>query len=308
MNTPHKLLQRIVGAFALCAGVGAVSAGDLSPAAAAVTQPSYVIRPVRALAPGDAFSEHVTSVTQTVQKRLSEGDNTTSSSSSVDATGTVTVTQVDKVGQLSAFVFTVTRLTQDAQSILQPGTQANITNDGGKTHFTVGGLPADARITPALAQVFFTRDPSNTVSDDAMFGSAVPRQVGESWDVNTRLIAQELGRSGFVFPDPSQLKGQAKFVGVERFKGEVVLHVHIYLNAMRVHPPGDPRSYFDLDYVFDELLPVDDNLVAAFTERYDSGWDSVDNIIIPEYHGGPMLATHTERHIEVTPTTVSKRP
>lgn len=123
-------------------------------------------------------------------------------------------------------------------TILAPGARISAHASKGKTLFTMDGSPLTETQSQELA-LFVSVDAGQEREKD-VFGSAVPRKVGESWQVDRIAASRLLQMIGQI--DPSAIRSESKLDSVFQKEGETFLSVTSRLTADTIAPEkGKPR-------------------------------------------------------------------
>lgn len=105
----------------------------------------------------------------------------------LELTAEATVLTVDALGAATSKSFKITssKLTRDktTQTLLPNGSIVLARLQDGHTLFEMNGKPVDDEVAKALSTVIALHS-SDSISDDAMFGTRGKKRVGESWDLD----------------------------------------------------------------------------------------------------------------------------
>ena len=141
----------------------------------------------------------------------------------VNLSADVEVLETDSVGSITKAAFQVNTFLVTRAGVDQPDSNLPLVTarlKDGKVVFEKNGI-ADNLVEPTMQEALgLAIDIIKTgdATPDQLYGTAEPKQVGDSWAINTRLAAQEFGKFG-VFPEAS-LTGVAGVKGKTRVNTE----------------------------------------------------------------------------------------
>lgn len=119
-----------------------------------------------------------------------------------------------------------------AYSLPAEGTRLEVAEKEGKTVVTRDGEPVSDVLTSVLTTVISMS--SSGASDDDLFGTPKRMKVGESWPVNSRLLAAELGGKQGIEVDPDAVQGKATLLRVVKDQGRECLQVVVDARVGRI--------------------------------------------------------------------------
>ena len=133
--------------------------------------------------------------------------------------GTARVEAVnDKTGAATKVRLTIDKLTRDGDEVFPAGTVVSAERAEADPTFTLaGGEAVDAEQTAVLAAVVEVGRADVAVGADAMFGTAEPRRVGDTWTGDAGKVARSLTAGVPVTAD--HLKATAKLLAVKPVDG-----------------------------------------------------------------------------------------
>jgi hypothetical protein len=155
--------------------------------------------------------------------------------------------------------FTVDKLTNTegakVTDVLPAGTVIVAEQAGGKTKFQVAGAPATPELAEVLDQVIRMESDQST-NDDLFFGTKERKKVGDSWPVDAKTGAADLGEKCGLKIDPANISGTTTLVEVLPTGMRVVVKMAMKDVGIPL-PPGMvvTSSVFSAEVI--DVLPVD---------------------------------------------------
>lgn len=157
---------------------------------------------------------------------------------SVELVSEVTVLEVNSVGKSRRESHKIVKFTKTegdtTRSLLDAGTEVVATASGIRADFTVDGAPASAEVAEALRLVVSCAEDETT--DDDVFGTKEAVKVGQSWPVNSAVIARELTNNIGVAIAPEDVSGQMTLKGISEHSGVKCFDISGEA-TMKVTPP-----------------------------------------------------------------------
>jgi hypothetical protein len=181
------------------------------------------------------------------------------------------VRAVDGRGTITEAAYTVTEciMTRSGQVIeVAPAGSVILgrrTDDG--FVFTIDDEPIDGAAADAIALIVGVD--IDDVSDSDAFGTAQPRRVGDSWDVNAGRVAHDLRRRSGQPVLKGDVSGEAALVEVQDHDGRPCLVINTHLAVRNVIPdlesyPSDLRIRdASMSAMFQGIFPTDATLPPA---------------------------------------------
>jgi hypothetical protein len=263
------LLCASLGIFPACGGGGASSTAADAPTEQGVKKYPIVLE--RSYAPNVKYPVELTHSTteravmsaggavvgdQTKTKLMSFVGTRTSLAEGKHAPGEFEVTEISIIEN------------GEARLNLPKGTKISRSVEDDSWQYSVDGEPVPEEVAKAFSSLFGGK--VNGPGDDDVFGSSVPRAIGERWDIDpTKLPSDEDATL-----DPEGATGFTKLVGVRDVDGVECLEVeaevsvpHVTLNNL---PPGSKLHGASFTGSFTGLFPTDDSLPSlAQTMAFD---------------------------------------
>lgn len=176
---------------------------------------------------------------------------------------TVQVIEVDRKGQPISRAFTVQsfRKTINGEStdLLKPGTI--VLTDGSKEDWV--SLP-DGALDPVTRQAFeviFSRHKPDDITDDEIFGAAIPKKIGDTWPMNAAAAVKNAAESGLSIPE-GHLAGMISLVSKGKVGSIDCLNLRGELKADGVSggdvPPGATLDEGKLEATFRGCAPMEE--------------------------------------------------
>ena len=179
-----------------------------------------------------------------------------------DISGRVRVTAVDAKGEPSQFSITVTKFTfgPAAREVVPKGKVIEVTRDEKEVTCK---LSDGSEISPdamAVLQAFYSPISKDAPNDDQVFGSKIPRRVGESWPLDANQLARDVVAKGGKL-DPKHASGTFKLKAIEdspsgkamRIEGSAEMK-NLMLGEM---PPGTTVTESQTKLQVSGLFPLD---------------------------------------------------
>jgi len=147
----------------------------------------------------------------------------------------VTVRAVNAKGEPTVEEHKVIKLiTTDAKGVrstpLAPGTKVVARSKGINPVFKLNGAPASKEITGTLGDII--RVSKGGATDDQVFGVRGKKKIGESWRVNARALAKDIGRRPASLPARSRnINGKATLLRVADVFGVKSLVVRVKIRV-----------------------------------------------------------------------------
>ena len=158
--------------------------------------------------------------------------------------GIETVDAVSDAGRGTRVTTKVTRCMKNGVQLLPAGATVVSENTDGHTRYTVDGSAPTEDVRQALATLIYTARPDEPTGD-AIYGTALPRHVGDSWPANLDQLAKA---TRLPFPiTTADLTGDAKLTNVATVSGVQVQTVVLTERCTFDSRPGrDGLTYRDL--------------------------------------------------------------
>jgi len=167
--------------------------------------------------------------------------------------GVVTVLKVSKVGsvvqiKLKVDSFTITE-GKFTEAVLEKGTVIKGEKKDAKDQFELWdeesklGVPLqEGTMVEALKLFFSLNDAEEKDTDDDAFGTAERKQVGDSWKINAKALA-ESAKNDKVEIDPKNVSGKMILTGIVKAGGHECLEIKGEFTVKGLKPPADfPRN------------------------------------------------------------------
>jgi hypothetical protein len=227
-----------------------------------VTPRTFAVRLQRAQKPGDRGI-----VSTVVQSRrttvVTEGDQTVrreAEDREVDLEALMDVLRVDAAGMPVTLAYTVEHLIVQTRAgrteVLPGGWLVAAEREGNEvTLRSAEPLPIEAR--KALDEILSPLSSKST--DDDIFGTSEPREVGAIWPVNAALAAEELAGMHLDIPAEA-VRGQSRLIGLVEVADQVCLDVagELFIRDARlVDVPGVRPEAAELRSTYRTRIPVD---------------------------------------------------
>lgn len=160
---------------------------------------------------------------------------------SVELVSEVTVLEVSPVGKSKKELHKVVKCTRtegsETKTLLEEGTELLASAAGMSTTFTVEGAPVSAEAAEALNSVLSLTGDETT--DDEAFGTKEAVKVGDSWPVNSALIAQKFSETQGIAVKVEDVKGAITLRSVGEHAGVNCLDLSGEF-TIKVAPPLPP--------------------------------------------------------------------
>jgi|GEM_PF-2738929 len=133
-----------------------------------------------------------------------------------------------------------------------------------KDVFFIDKMPVDDDIQKMLSMVIELG--KNRPTDDEVFGSQVPRKVGDTWEINKQKTLEGILDRGELF-DKNDIEGTATLKDILMVNGKKCLNVNALIRINNINPPMSPgivvkKATFKANY--SGIFPVD-----ASTDRLE---------------------------------------
>jgi len=146
------------------------------------------------------------------------------------------VLEVDEKGQEVKIALTVEKFTKIEGSSLTelvPPGKVIIADGNRENPYSLQNGSLSKQAQEALGVVIAVAEPGG-LSDDEVFGTTEPKQVGESWALNNTLVAEVMQIEG--------VSGVAKIAGLEEIGGVEYLDIRIEVGAEQWSPTAVPEG------------------------------------------------------------------
>jgi hypothetical protein len=220
------------------------------------------------------------SATMTVSATLVNGGKvarTGTEEFQVVLTGIVEILQVDAKGEPHRTAYTVETFTrtQDGvkSTLVKPGSVILVEGDRVALK---GGILGDVAVSAfkVVQNLYRPESPSN----EAAFGSSVPRSIGESWPIDSMAAAEQLRQTGLTVPRDA-ISGTSTILGKDKLGETDCLDLLIEIQGVGVGskslPPDFEIKQADLSARARTCLPIPSRPGAAtpFKEAVSMGTD-----------------------------------
>lgn len=119
------------------------------------------------------------------------------------------------------------------------GTVIEVRRENDKKVFLQDGFPLPEPVQNALGIVVELGDGRD--EEDLQFGTSTPKEVGESWGVNSESILNIAGREAGIVGDPKKVLGKSKLEAVQKDEGVDCMKIDTHVEIR------DVKSVFFLD-------------------------------------------------------------
>ena len=230
----------------------------------------YVIKLDRAEKVGDQLELSASGTIQESNKVSVAGTVVKETSQAIEfkVQGVYETLAVDDKGLGTKRSFTVAKMVkiEDGREVelLAPGKVVIAETKGLKTDLqlkdTTDKFPEEAKKVLDASDLLATAKDELAGNDD-IYGSTLPRKVGDSWDMNTELSARNLAKI-LEGVKKEHLKGKIQLVGVTKVNGTECLEIQMTTTLspfplLRGMPPGSKVVKGKLTFSGRILLPVD---------------------------------------------------
>ena len=240
----------------------------LAATAGADAQETYTVKLTRPLRVGwrmQMWSEASQEMTLTIMMG-GRSEQVESSKLSVTFESLATIVEVDGDGRAILVTHKVraSELIHDGipSEIVAPGTKVTARRGHGQTIFEVDGQRVDPSVQQALELVAGLD--TDGATDDELFGTKQPAQVGKEWPIDTEAVAREFQRYTSKKVRAEDVSGTGKLVDFTEQDGVPCQIIHTRLTARNalpgagLLPPGVQLKKAKLAVHMYDLLPLDD--------------------------------------------------
>jgi hypothetical protein len=141
-------------------------------------------------------------------------------------------------------------------TILPRGSRIVATATDTGTEFTVNGVPANDDVRSVLEIIVGLSTAKRAVNLDQIYGSAVPREVGESWPLNIDNVSSAYARRG-INVKTRDIEGEVRLVAVEPYANELCLRISTREQLQSLtRELSEPRRGMSLQYKDDSTMTV----------------------------------------------------
>ena len=170
------------------------------------------------------------------------------------------VLSADERGNTLSQAMTVNSFTairnERESTILPRGSRIVATATDTGTEFTVNGAAANDDVRSVLELIVGLSTAKRAVNLDQLYGSAAPRQVGESWPLNIDNISSAYARRG-INVKARDIEGEVRLVAVEPYANELCLRISTQEQFQSLtREPSSPRKGVSLIYNDDSTMTV----------------------------------------------------
>jgi hypothetical protein len=124
------------------------------------------------------------------------------------------------------------------------------------TDFSVNGVPANDDVRSVLEIIVGLSTAKRAVNLDQLYGSAAPREVGESWPLSIDNISSAYARRG-INVKARDIEGEVRLVAVEPYANELCLRISTTEQLQSLtREPSSPRAGMSLRYSDDSTMTV----------------------------------------------------
>jgi hypothetical protein len=260
-ENPMKCLIR------LCAALFALL---LTSAAAPAADAPYAIKIDRPAKVGDAYVTHIVVESSRITTyTLASGPRRDEEILAGDLTARVDVREVDPTGSEKTLTLTVQKFTigADHKQAVASGQIIEVARSAtGVTVNLQGGASLDADARQILGLIYDRLNVSN-VSDDDVFGSKTPRQVGDSWPVNAVLAAKQASGADITL-QAADVTGQSTLKALATVDGIPALRLATTMTIHNAAPryKGATVEKSDVKADMNVVVPVDPSLRTLESE------------------------------------------